>query len=425
MWRRLEIQFLRFSTGQPHDLARGVTFGLELNCKAPSDCEIAMEVMGPYLIMVVNYKTRIRLAARHQRIYFVEWTEGRMRCVSFMWLHPNGYSPSRRQVRHVRDGTYFPVVTFVSKDLIVLARKRDFALEICEIRGDDNSAFTLHTVCILKLPSLHPSTRVRFHMRNRTPFASDSSPLAMHSNRLPFRSSPADALLGFEVSVRRYGRPGSEVRRLAFWVHHSAFRKYAAQAARPSRASPSEQPRNPRSVRGLASRLVNRISHTFATTPVLHWLEWGPKSTRWRECSEDLRDRQTLAGMRCAVVHQGSLTLMDFSPGRLAMLLAQDSPENSGMKIVSDPTKINGGRCFLRGFTSKLPYCESTREEIKNRVLMDDEWILQFEVRNFSCAFSCVMAHTDCRSQEEGLFGWEGYIDFHSVLPTDNSCETS
>ena len=295
-----------------------------------------------------------------------------------MRLYPNGYSPSR-QVRHVRDGTYFPVVTFVSKDLVVLARKRDFALEICEIRGDDSSAFGLHTVCILKLPSLHPSTRVRFYMRNRTPFATDSSPLAVRSNRLPFRSSPADALLGFEISVRRSGRPGSEVRRLAFWVHHSAFRKYAAQAARPSRTSP--ELRNPRSVRGLASRLVYRIGHTFATTPVLHWLEWGPKSTRWRECSDDLRDRQTLAGMRCAVVHQGSLTLMDFSPGRIAMLLAQDSPENSGMKIVRDPTRITAGRCFLRDFMSKLPYCESTREEIKNRVLMDDEWILQFEVR--------------------------------------------
>ena len=92
MWRRLEIQFLRFSTGQPHDLARGVTFGLELNCKTPSDCEIALEVMGPYLIMIVNYKTRIRLSSRHQRIYLVEWTEGRMRCVSLMRLYPNGYS---------------------------------------------------------------------------------------------------------------------------------------------------------------------------------------------------------------------------------------------------------------------------------------------------------------------------------------------
>jgi hypothetical protein len=178
-------------------------------------------------------------------------------------------------------------------------------------------------------------------------------------------------------------------------------------------------------VRALASRLVDRIGHAFATTPVLHWLEWGPNSTRWRECSDDLRDRQTLAGMRCAVVHQGSLTLMDFSPGRLAMLLAQDPPEDSGMTIVTESTEINAGRCFLRDFTSKLPYCESTREEIKNRVLMDDEWVLQFEVRISLMRLVVLWAHADCRSQEEGLFGWEGYIDFHSVLPMDKSCETS
>ena len=92
-----------------------------------------------------------------------------------MRRHPIGYSSSW-QVRHVRDGTYFPVVAFVSKDLVVLARKRDFSLEICEIRRDDNSTLTLQTVCILKLPSLHPSTRVRFHMRNRTPFASEFPP---------------------------------------------------------------------------------------------------------------------------------------------------------------------------------------------------------------------------------------------------------
>ena len=109
--------------------------------------------MGPYLVMIVTYKARLRLSGRHQRIYFVEWTEGRMRCVS---LHP--VSPKRIfhrlwQVRHVRDGTYFPVVAFVSKDLVVLARKRDFSLEICEIITDDNSTLTLQTVCILELPS--------------------------------------------------------------------------------------------------------------------------------------------------------------------------------------------------------------------------------------------------------------------------------
>jgi hypothetical protein len=176
-------------------------------------------------------------------------------------------------------------------------------------------------------------------------------------------------------------------------------------------------------VRGLASRLVDRISHTFATPPVVPWLEWGPQSTRWRECSEDLRDRQTLAGMRCAVVHQGSLTLMDFSPGRRAMLPAQGSPESSSLKVVTEPTTIRAGRCFLRDFQSELPYCESTRNEVKNRVLMDDEWILQFEVR-FRLFHLPVFWLKGCNLQEEGLFGWEGYIDFHSILPTDSPCET-
>ena len=134
-------------------------------------------------------------------------------------------------------------------------------------------------------------------------------------------------------------------------------------------------------MRGLVSRLVNQIGDTFMSPPVLHWSQWGPQSTRWRECSDDLRDRQTLAGMRCAVVHQGSLTLMDFSRGRIAMLRAQNPPENTDLRVVELPTWINAGRCFVRDFSSKLPYCERTKEEIKNRVLMDDEWILQIEVR--------------------------------------------
>jgi hypothetical protein len=307
------------------------------------------------------------------------------------YCKPNGYSLSW-QIRRVREGTYFSVIAFVSKDLIVLVRKRDFALEVCEItEGDDKATFTLRTACILKLPSLHPSTRVRFHSRNRTPFASNFSTPALHSNRLPFRSSPADAILGFEISLRRHGRrPGSELRRLAFWVHHRALRKYAAETARPSHIPLKLEPRSsPQGIRGLVSRLVNRISDTFTTPPVLHWSQWGPQSTRWRECSDDLRDRQTLAGMRCAVVHQGSLTLMDFSPGRLAMLRAQNSPENTDLKVVEAPTDISAGRCFVRDFNSKLPYCERTKEEIKNRVLMDDEWILQIEVRFHFWHWSC------------------------------------
>ena len=76
---------------------------------------------------------------------------------------------------------------------------------------------------------------------------------------------------------------------------------------------------------------------------------------------------------------------MDFSPGRLAMLPSQDPDEKSGLEIVETPTTIYAGRCFLRDFTSELPYIKRTKEEIRNRVLMDDEWILQLEVRFCLC----------------------------------------
>lgn len=39
-----------------------------------------------------------------------------------------------------------------------------------------------------------------------------------------------------------------------------------------------------------------------------------------------------------------------------------------------------------------------------------------------SLAHSVVLTHS-YSSQEEGLFGWEGYIDFHSILPTESPCE--
>jgi hypothetical protein len=85
--------------------------------------------------------------------------------------------------------------------VIVLARKHDFALEVCNItEGKDNSLFTLRTVCVLKLPSINPRARVRLQLRNRTPLAVNPSELpALQSSRLPFKSSPADAILGFDI----------------------------------------------------------------------------------------------------------------------------------------------------------------------------------------------------------------------------------
>lgn len=384
IWKRMHIQFLRFTTGKPHDLAFGWTFELDLKCKSPSDCEIGMEVLGSHLVIIVTRKTRARLPGRHQRIYLADWTRGYSHCV-----------------RRVPDGTYFPIITFVSRDLIVLARKHDFALEVCNITGGkDNSLCTLRTVCVLKLPSVNPRTRVRLQLRNRTPLATNASMLpVLQSSRLPFKSSPADAVLGFDIQARR---PGPEDRRFSFWVHHSVFRKYSAEAMRSSRCA-ALPAKNSRTVMGFMSRLAKRVDHAFTNAPVRQWDEWGPSSTRWSECNGEIRDRQTLAGTRCAVAQHGSLLLMDFNPGRLAKLRAQGPSKDPSLTAVVKPTVISAGRFFRHDFTSRLPYCATVNTEIKNRVLIDDEWLLQFE--------------------EEGLFGWEGYIDFHSIIGSEGCTE--
>jgi hypothetical protein len=85
---------------------------------------------------------------------------------------------------------------------------------------------------------------------------------------------------------------------------------------------------------GFVSRLVKRVDHAFTSAPVRQWEEWGPNSTRWRET---IRDRQTLAGTRCAIAQQGSLLLMDFNPGRLAKLRAQGPSKDPRLMAVVDP----------------------------------------------------------------------------------------
>jgi hypothetical protein len=78
----MQIRFLSFTKGIPHDLASNSIPELELNCKSLNDSEITMEVMGSYLLMIVTYKIRRRLSSRHQRIYFVDWIKGHIHCVS-------------------------------------------------------------------------------------------------------------------------------------------------------------------------------------------------------------------------------------------------------------------------------------------------------------------------------------------------------
>ncbi|KAI0265837.1 hypothetical protein BC834DRAFT_155024 [Gloeopeniophorella convolvens] len=288
---RFQLHFLRFTTGERHPLASDVSYDLEMNCKYPTECEMGMEIMDQHLIIVVTYKPW-HLPRRRQRVYIVNWKSGQLRCL-----------------RRARNGTYFPVVTFMSNSLVVLARQRDFALEICRITGgtETSPGRSLQTVCILKLPTPHPKARLQFKMCSRTPPNQSSPSSILNSSRLPFRSSPADTILGFDIDVRRYGKPSADLRRLSFWTHPSTLCSLAAEADKHTRATQTEKTH--RGARGLASRLFGRVKHAFAGPPVLQWQEWGPESTRWRESLLSLRDRHALSGTRCAIVEQDNLAL--------------------------------------------------------------------------------------------------------------------
>jgi hypothetical protein len=85
----MQIRFLSFTKGSPHELASNSIPELELNCKSLNDSEITMEVMGSHLLMIVTYKTRRRFSSRHQRIYFVDWTKGHIHCVSLQGNNPS------------------------------------------------------------------------------------------------------------------------------------------------------------------------------------------------------------------------------------------------------------------------------------------------------------------------------------------------
>lgn len=77
---------------------------------------------------------------------------------------------------------------------------------------------------------------------------------------------------------------------------------------------------------------------------------------------------------------------MDFNPGRLRRVVAVR--ENNGKEgekalirlAVTTPSTIQAGQCFLKDFTSSLPYYELKRNGVKGNFLMDDEWIAQIEV---------------------------------------------
>ncbi|KAH9173275.1 hypothetical protein EDB89DRAFT_1958840 [Lactarius sanguifluus] len=362
--KRLEIRLLHFPTGTHHHSASLPGIQLDFEGKYDTTFGTHMEIMGDNIAVLLTHGSLLR---RYQTLYLVNWVQGRVQCR-----------------RRTRVGTYFPALTSISEDILVLARKRDWALELCKITRDgDRSTFALWTLCMLQLPAVHPKTRTDLTNCNRMPSGAPHSSATPRSSTLPFRSSPTDSVLAFSVCVSRRDKSFAEFRRLFFYVLPSTLRSLVAVFVGRASSEKGDGELKPRNT--ASGWLRRRAARTRLPTPVIvPWVDWGPRTTRWVSPSAAF-GRQTLSGMRCAFVERGwTLRVLDFNPGRLRRVVAVRENGKDGEKMlirlaVTTPNTTPAGHCFLHDFTSSLPYYELKRNGVKGNFIMDDEWIAQIE----------------------------------------------
>ncbi|KAI0265814.1 hypothetical protein BC834DRAFT_876531 [Gloeopeniophorella convolvens] len=322
---RLRIGFLQFTTGAAHESAIPEVLLDSEGSDGPY--EIQLEIVGNRLVVLFTCGTIFK---RYQRIWLVDWHQGRADCL-------------RRETGE----TYFPALTFISNNMLVLARKRDWALEVCKIRKSKDGP-ALQTLCIFKLPTLSPGTLARLRTFRRQPSSKPSCSV------LPFRSAPFDAVLSYSVTLHLNKGTEPEHRALFFYVL-------------------------PRTLRMLVNKryTADQASHT-SQSHTLQWGDWGPPVTRWIEPAGVLHFRQALVGLRAAFVDgpAARLRVLDFSDVRARHVI--QNPDGTRWRLaILGPGTIDHGRVFLEDVLSSLPYSETGADRVGGHVVIDDAWLVK------------------------------------------------
>jgi hypothetical protein len=150
---------------------------------------------------------------------------------------------------------------------------------------------------------------------------------------------------------------------LFFYVHPSALRALAGEA--------------------ITIRYISRSPKILPIT--VPWNIWGPKTTRWIEV-EGWTVRQSLSGSRCAISKwTGEVQLLDFNPERVRRLeyLAENVTKWKHLhkQLVNSQSTINARKYFKHDIVSHLPYFEIMRGRAKGQLLIDDQWVVQTQVK--------------------------------------------
>ena len=257
-------------------------------------------------------------------------------------------------MRRSPPNTYFPQVTFLSEDTLVLVQKQGNALELCRITHGEPPGLVTHSVLVL--PALQRGISC-IMVECQGDQIVPSRDLLTRSHRLHFVSDPNATVLCFTLGFRQVVGGLDYLRSVSFWVRRCSLFEYA------TRGGNQEYP----------------------------WDAWGPSVTRWTDWEHGLApcrpggSRSALFPMLIEVGSGNPIVIRDFHPERVRRALARSQSPSSTkgrLKVVTESSKIEKGDEFLNDIVSSLPYCEATSEKRYgyHEVLIDDERIVGITV---------------------------------------------
>ncbi|KAI0252569.1 hypothetical protein BJV78DRAFT_1201633 [Lactifluus subvellereus] len=325
----LNVHMLTLSEPTPHRLAKIPHLEISLKSRFVLGCTLDAQLAGNCLVILTCHGWSYEF----DEIHLVYWREGTVHCL-----------------RRSPPNTYFPQITFLSEDTLVLVQKQGNALELCQITWGDSPSLETH--CVLVLPALQRGIScVMVECQGDQVVASHD--LLTRSGRLPFVSDPNATVLCFTLGFRQSVGGFDYLRSVSFWVRRCSLCEYAAHG----------------------------VNQKYS------WDAWGPSVTRWTDWEHGLApcrpggSRSALFPLLIEVGAGNPIVIRDFHPERVRRALARSkgpSWNEDRLKVVTESSKIEKGDEFLNDIVSSLPYCEATSEKRYgyHEVLIDDERIV-------------------------------------------------
>jgi len=353
------LHLKKFSTGEPHPMARECTIHVCEDLENGNQCVATITIAGSYLLLLMKPLT---LHTRDE-FFVYEWTSStllkRISVPSFTY----------------RD------VSFLSDDTLLLTNIRDNTLELLRLRdvgGTMPSDREVVWVAKLALPPLRPG-RTMVSLSCCTDRIRKGKGGSVEENILGCRSAstrgrygelgphcrPDKALVQFRAYIRTGGTlPAENMIYFSFVVHREVILHLAREGAWKNGVQDAN--------------LIHAVP----------WHEWGPKATRWGgEDEADAAWMANIAGQR-NVVNSGHdprpICVRDynvFSVNRMlssSHLQADEKTIKQAIKVVIEESTTAHQDCFLDDIRSSLPYVEYTSSAHFNFdvVLICDEHII-------------------------------------------------